>query len=488
MKQVKLDIVFEGIKLVKVLGDFDRYIDNIKFDSRAVTETSAFVAIKGTNVDGHDYINAAIDKKCSLIVVEKLPKELIDTITYILVEDSAKALALMACNFYDNPSRKLRLTGVTGTNGKTTIVTLLKSLFDDLGYKTGKLSTIENVIVDEIIKSTHTTPDPVSLNELLDKMVRKGCDFAFMEVSSHAIDQNRVTGLRFEGGIFSNISHDHLGYHGTMKEYIRVKKLFFDHLDKKAFALYNADDRRGSVMVQNSSARKYSFAFKHLADFKGKMIENSLGGLWLKFNGNEFHSRLIGGFNAENLLAIYACGILLGLEEIELLTALSKLKSAKGRFEYILREEDQVVGIIDYAHTPDALEKVLETINRTKTKTSQVITVVGCGGDRDKTKRPKMARIGYQLSHQLILTTDNPRTEDPNAILLEMESGLDLEEKRSVLSILDRKQAIRTACRMAKSGDVILVAGKGHENYQEVNGVKTPFDDKEVLKEELGIL
>ena len=488
MKQVKLNIVFEGIKLVKVLGNFDQHIDNIKFDSRSVNATSAFVAIKGTNVDGHNYIDAAIKNACTIIIVEELPVELNDKITYIQVEDSAKALALMACNYYDNPSRKLRLTGVTGTNGKTTIVTLLKSLFDDLGFKTGKLSTIENVVVDEVIKATHTTPDPVSLNELLDKMVRKGCDFAFMEVSSHAIDQHRVAGLKFEGGIFSNISHDHLGYHGSMVEYIRVKKLFFDHLDKEAFALYNGDDKRGAVMVQNSKARKFSFAFKDLADFKGRLIENGLGGLLLNFNGNEFHSRLIGEFNAENLLAIYGCGLLLGLEEIELLTALSNLQSAKGRFEYILREIDQVVGIVDYAHTPDALEKVLQTINDTKSKTSRVITVVGCGGDRDKTKRPKMAKIGFQQSDQLILTTDNPRTEDPNVIIQEMENGLDLEEKRSVLSILDRKQAIRTACRMAKKGDVILVAGKGHENYQEVNGMREPFDDKEVLKEELGII
>ena len=483
-----LETIFEGIKLVNVLGNFDRQIDNIKFDSRLVLASTAFVAIKGTSADGHDYIDAVIDKKCTVIVVEKLPENINDTITYIQVEDSAKALALMACNFYDNPSRKLRLTGVTGTNGKTTVVTLLKNLFDDLGYKTGKLSTIENVIVDEVIASTHTTPDPVSLNELLDRMVKRGCEFAFMEVSSHAIDQQRILGLKFEGGIFTNISHDHLGYHGTMAEYIRVKKLFFDHLEADSFALYNADDRRGTVMVQNSKAKKYSFAFKHLADYRGKLIENSLGGLHLNLNGNEFHSRLIGGFNAENLLAIYACGILLGLEDIELLTALSKLKSAKGRFEYILRETDKVVGIVDYAHTPDALEKVLQTINETKGSASKVYTVVGCGGDRDKTKRPKMAKIGYRLSDQLILTTDNPRTEDPNVIIEEMENGLDQEERRMVLSILDRKQAIRTACRLAKSGDVILVAGKGHENYQEVNGQRTPFDDKEVLKEELGII
>ena len=487
MKQKRLTKIVEGIKLPKVVGAIDLKIENIVFDSRKVEANSLFVAIKGTLVDGHKYIEKAIQNGAIAIVAEDLPEELDKNICYIAVENSAKALSMMACNFYNHPSRKIKLTGVTGTNGKTTIVNLLKNLFDDLGFKTGMLSTIENIIVKKVYPSTHTTPDPMSINRLLTEMLDEGCEYAFMEVSSHAIHQHRVTGLEFNSAVFTNISHDHLGYHGDMKEYIRVKKLLFDNLGAEAFAIYNLDDRRGSVMVQNTKAKSYSFALKNMADFQGRILENSLTGLMMKINDQEFHSRLIGAFNAENLLAVYACGSLYGIDSIELLTSLSRLRSAKGRFEYVQRVEDLVIGIVDYCHTPDALQKVLQTIAETKNRDSKVITVVGCGGDRDKSKRPKMARIGYQLSGQLILTSDNPRTEDPSLILREMEDGLEKEELRTVLTIEDRKQAIKTACRMASAGDVILIAGKGHENYQEIMGIKHPFDDIKVLKEELGI-
>ncbi len=487
MKQKRLKKLLEGIKLPKVVGTIDHKIETIVFDSREVKSNSLFVAIKGSKVDGHDYINMAIEKGATAIILESFPKELKEDICYIAVENSAKALSLLACNFYEHPSRKIKLTGVTGTNGKTTTVKLLKDLFDDLGYKTGMLSTIENIVVDKKYPTTHTTLDPMNINKFLQEMVQQGCEFAFMEVSSHAIHQHRIGGLHFEGGIFTNISHDHLGYHGDMKEYIRVKKLFFDGLEKDAFAIYNADDRNGRVMVQNSKARKFSYSLMNLADFKGKVLENSLTGLILNFDGSEFHSQMIGSFNAENLLAVYACGILFKVEKVELLIALSKMKAAKGRFEFVRRMEDKVIGIVDYCHTPDALKKVLQTIQDSKERQSKIITVVGCGGDRDKSKRPKMARIGYQFSGQLILTSDNPRTEDPLTILQDMENGLDPGELKSVLSILDRKQAIKTACMLAQEGDVVLIAGKGHETYQEVNGVKHPFDDIKVLKEELGL-
>ena len=487
MKERSLIELLDGIKLPKVVGDLDLKIENIVFDSRKVSQDVVFVAIKGTQVDGHDYIEKAIENGASVIVAENLPAEFENGICYIAVENSAKALSKMACNFYEHPSHKIKLTGVTGTNGKTTVVNLLKDLFDDLGYKTGMLSTIENIIVNEVYPSTHTTPDPMSINKLLSEMIEQGCEYAFMEVSSHAIHQDRITGLKFSGGIFTNISHDHLGYHGTMKEYIRVKKLFFDQLEKDAFAIYNLDDKRGEVMVQNTAANKYSFALQHLADFKGKIIGNALSGLIMNINDQEFHSRLIGRFNAENILAVYACGKLYGVDTVELLTSLSKLKAARGRFEYLQRKDDQIIGIVDYCHTPDALQKVLQTIQETKSKNARIISVIGCGGDRDKSKRPKMARIGYQFSGQLILTSDNPRTEDPSLILQEMEKGLTGDERKSVLSILDRRQAIKTAVMLAQQGDVILVAGKGHENYQEINGIRHPFDDTQVLKEALGI-
>ncbi len=462
-------------------------IKSVAFDSRKVNKNSLFVAVKGQQTDGHKYIAQVIEKGVKCIVVEDWQEDVSNEIIQIQVKHSAKALAILACNFYDNPSRKLKLIGVTGTNGKSTIVSLLKQIFDGLGYKTGLLSTIKNVVVQEEFESTHTTPNPVSLNDLLNKMVSAGCDYAFMEVSSHALDQERTAGLDFDVAIFSNISHDHLNYHGDMKTYIATKKRLFDNLKKSAYAIVNQDDKRGAVMVQNTKAKVKTYALQSIADYKGKVIEQDLVGTLLNINGQQIHSRIIGRFNAENMLAVYACGDVFEVAEHELLMQMSKLKAAEGRFEYVFDKARSIIGLVDYAHTPDALKKVLETIVDTKNKAAKVITVIGCGGDRDKTKRPKMARIAAGLSDQVILTSDNPRTEDPNQILKEMEAGLDPEEQSAVLIIEDRRAAIKTACKLANAGDIILVAGKGHEKYQEINGVKTPFDDKEILKEELKI-
>ena len=455
------------------------------FDSRKANKDSLFVAIKGRQTDGHQYLAQVIEKGTKVIVVEDWLETDATDIIQIQVKNSAKALAIIAGNFFDNPSAKLKLIGVTGTNGKSTIVSLLKQMFDGLGFKTGLLSTIRNVVVDEEFVSTHTTPNPVELNMLLAKMVDAGCDYAFMEVSSHAIDQERTAGLDFDIAIFTNISHDHLNYHGDMKTYIATKKRLFDNLKKSAFAIVNMDDKRGSVMVQNTKAKIITYALQTMADYKGKILEQDLIGTMLKINSSEVHSRIVGRFNAENLLAVYACGDLFDIEEFELLTQISVLKPAEGRFEHVYDKQKGITALVDYAHTPDALKKVLETIVETKHKAAKIITVVGCGGDRDRTKRPKMASIGANFSDQLILTSDNPRTENPASILEEMEAGL--EDGDNVLVIEDRKQAIKTACRLAKSGDIILVAGKGHEKYQEINGVKIPFDDKEILKEELKI-
>ncbi|MGB1121724.1 MAG: UDP-N-acetylmuramoyl-L-alanyl-D-glutamate--2,6-diaminopimelate ligase, partial [Saprospiraceae bacterium] len=399
--------------------------------------------------------------------------------------NSAKALGKMAGNFYDNPSTQLKLVGITGTNGKTTCATILYKLFMKMGYKTGLLSTVENKIGNQIIPATHTTPNPVALNELLAKMVENGCDYAFMEVSSHSIHQERIAGLDFDGAVFTNITHDHLDYHGTFKNYINAKKKFFDDLDKKAFALTNIDDRRGTVMLQNTRAKKYSYAVKKMADFKAKIIENTLIGLQLELNGREFHSRLIGEFNAYNLLAVYGTATLLGHDDMEVLTVLSSLQTAEGRFDYIVSKTNNIIGIVDYAHTPDALEKVLQTIDGVKSGDSQVITVVGCGGDRDRTKRPIMAKVACDYSHQVILTSDNPRTENPFDILAAMEKGIPPYATQKVLTIENRRQAIKTACTLAKQNDIILVAGKGHEKYQDINGVKHHFDDKEELTKNL---
>lgn len=483
-----LQTLVESLSVRQYIGILNRPIKQLDFDSRTVTQDSLFFAIKGTQVDGHEYIEKAIEKGASTIICEHLPAKRQQDITYILVENSAIALGILAHNFYEQPSLDIKLIGVTGTNGKTTSATLLHDLFVKLGYKVGLLSTVENKIAGEVIEASHTTPDAVSLNRLLAQMVVAGCEFAFMEVSSHAIDQHRIAGLTFQGGIFTNISHDHLDYHETFKAYINAKKTFFDHLPKTAFALTNIDDKRGAVMVQNTKAKIKSYSLKRLADFKAKILDNSLLGLNLDIDGESFYGQLIGEFNAYNTLSVYATAILLGMDKLEVLTALSNIKSAEGRFDYIVNKAKNITAIVDYAHTPDALEKVLKTIAQLRTGNEQVITVVGCGGDRDKAKRPIMAKTACEYSNHIIITSDNPRTEKPEAIIEDMEKGIPANALRKTISINNRLQAIRTACRLAQNGDIILVAGKGHEKYQEINGVKHPFDDKAILKEELGQL
>lgn len=480
-----LEDILEDIRPQRVEGSLNLTINRIDFDSRSVQPGSVFVAVRGTRTDGHQFIDNAIKNGAQAVVAEEAAEPSPQGVTYVEVPDSAEALGRMAANFYGRPSEQLQLVGVTGTNGKTTTVTMLYELFQELGYKTGLLSTIENRIGENRLAATHTTPDAVSINQLLADMVEAGCSYAFMEVSSHAIDQRRVAGLYFTGAVFTNISHDHLDYHRTFKAYIEAKKKLFDQLPPAAFALTNIDDKRGEVMVQNTRARVQRYSLRQMADFKAKIIENSLTGLHLEINHTEFFGRLIGEFNAYNLLAVYAVGVLLGQDPVEILTALSKIKAAEGRFDYIVDEDRRVTGIVDYAHTPDALEKVLSTIHRVKAGEGRIITVVGCGGDRDKAKRPKMAEVACNYSDQVILTSDNPRSEDPDSIIRDMESGVPPFAGRRVLSITQREQAIRAACRMAQRGDVVLVAGKGHEKYQEINGVRHPFDDKAILKAEL---
>jgi UDP-N-acetylmuramoyl-L-alanyl-D-glutamate--2,6-diaminopimelate ligase len=456
-------------------------ISAIVFDSRKATEGTAFVAIKGTAVDGHSFIDSVIEKGCTIIIAEyevKVP----ENVTLLVTDNSSKALALMATNFYDHPSEKLKLVGITGTNGKTTTTTLLFNLFMKLGYKSGLLSTVVNKIGNTDIPSTHTTPDPVALNELLNEMVQEGCTHCFMEVSSHAIHQHRISGLVFTGGVFTNITHDHLDYHSTFKEYIKVKKSFFDELSSSAFALTNVDDKNGMVMLQNTKASKYTFALKSPADFKVKVIENQFSGLVLNLCGTEVWSKLIGDFNAYNLVTVYAVSELLGEDKLEILTALSALESVDGRFQYTT-SNGGITAIVDYAHTPDALENVLKTISSIRTRNETVFTVVGCGGDRDKLKRPTMAAIACELSDKVIITSDNPRSEDPNTIIEEMMVGVEGQHFKKTLSIVDREQAIKTAVSMAQKGDIILIAGKGHEKYQEIKGVKHHFDDMELVTE-----
>ncbi len=456
-------------------------VKNIVFDSRKVEENDVFIAQKGVTVDGHLYIEKAIGLGAVAIICEDFPADKKEGVTYIQVADANVALAIMASNFYDNPSKKIPLVGVTGTNGKTTIASLLYQLFKKAGYKVGLLSTVK-VLVDEVeFKATHTTPDSVTINLYLDKMIEAGVDYCFMEVSSHGIHQKRTEGLTFAGGIFTNLSHDHLDYHETFAEYRNVKKLFFDSLPKSAFALTNIDDKNGNFMLQNTKATKRTYALKTLADYKARILEKQFSGTLLKINETEVWTKLIGQFNASNLLAIFATAELLGLEKLEILTIISQLENVSGRFEYVI-SEDGVTAIVDYAHTPDALKNVLETINDIRTGNEKVITVVGCGGDRDKTKRPKMAHIASQLSNQAIFTSDNPRTEDAQIILDEMEVGVAAENYKKTLSILDRRQAIKTACKFSETGDIILIAGKGHEDYQEVNGVRAHFDDLEEVK------
>lgn len=472
------------LNLKKVLGATDISISDITCDSREVKAGSMFFAVKGTRVDGHSYIQSVIESGAVAIVCEEIPEAINHKVTYIQVTDSSFAFGISASNWFGNPSEKLRLVGITGTNGKTTTVTLLFDLFRQLGYHSGLLSTIVNRIDDEIIPSTHTTPDALQLNSLLSQMVSKGCSFCFMEVSSHSIVQNRIAGLAFTGGIFSNITHDHLDFHKTFDEYLKAKKKFFDDLPSTAFALTNIDDRNGLVMLQNTKASKHTYSFQKMADFKGRMLEAPLDGLHLDFDGNEVWCRLVGRFNGYNLMAVYAAGVLLGQDPTEVLTILSNVESVEGRFDYI-KSPQGIIGIVDYAHTPDALQNVLETINQLRSGNEMLITVVGCGGDRDKTKRPIMARIAARLSDRVILTSDNPRSEVPEHIISEMLAGVEKEYSRNVQNITEREDAIRIACAMTRDNDVILIAGKGHEKYQEIKGVKHHFDDKEILKKYL---
>lgn len=475
------------VALESVHGSTDSAVAKIEFDSRKVTANDAFVAIRGTLSNGHDYIEKAIELGATTIVCDTLPTTLHTGVTYVQVADTNSALAFMANNYYDTPSAKLKLVGVTGTNGKTTIASLLYQLFKKAGYKVGLLSTVKIMVDDLEYKATHTTPDSLTINYYLNEMTEIGCEFCFMEVSSHGVHQKRTEGLVFEGGVFTNLSHDHLDYHATFAEYRDVKKSFFDHLPKTAFALTNNDDKNGPVMLQNTSARKLTYALKSMADYKAQILENQLSGLLLKVNDNEVWVKLIGSFNAYNLLAIYGVAIELGLEKMEALRLLSELESVSGRFQFIVSKE-KITAIVDYAHTPDALENVLKTIADIRTKNEQLITVVGCGGDRDKTKRPVMAQIASELSDKVIFTSDNPRTEDPAQILAEMEAGVEPQNFKKTVTILDRKQAIKSACQMANANDIILIAGKGHETYQEINGVRHDFDDMQIVKELLELL
>ncbi|MBN8854756.1 MAG: UDP-N-acetylmuramoyl-L-alanyl-D-glutamate--2,6-diaminopimelate ligase [Sphingobacteriales bacterium 50-39] len=481
------DILYK-VSIRSVYGDMGKDVHDLQMDSRKVGQGSLFIAQKGTHTDSHQFIPQVVAAGAGVVVCEDVPATRAENVTYIQVEDSAAAAGYIAHNFYGQPSEKLKLVGVTGTNGKTTIATLLYKLFSSLGYKCGLLSTVQNHIGERVVAATHTTPDALALNSLLKDMVDEGCTYAFMETSSHAIHQHRIAGLHYAGGLFSNITHDHLDYHKTFDEYIRVKKSFFDSLPSESFAISNADDKRGGVMLQNTNAKKYFYSLKTMADFKGKILENNLTGLVMTINDQEVHFRLIGEFNAYNLLAVYGAAVCLGQDKSEVLRALSTLSGAEGRFDYIISSRDRVIGIVDYAHTPDALINVLATIQKLRKGHEQIITVVGCGGDRDKTKRPLMGAAACEYSDKAIFTSDNPRSEDPGQILLDMEEGLNTAAKRKYTKIADRKEAIRTAINLARPEDIVLIAGKGHEKYQEIKGVKYPFDDKQVLLEMFELL
>jgi len=474
-----LNNILSNTSTIKIVGKTDILISKLEIDSRKAEKNSLFFAIKGTLSDGHLFINKAIENGATAIICENLPQNFVENITYIKVENSQTALSQIACNFYNNPSQKLKLVGVTGTNGKTTIATLLYKLFSEFGYKVGLISTIKNYIGNNEIKATHTTPNSIELNSLFSRMIDEGCEYCFMEVSSHAIDQKRVDNLYFTGGIFTNITHDHLDYHKTFKNYITAKKTFFDNLPKNAFALTNIDDKNGNVMLQNTKATKYSYALKTMADYKVKIIEANFNHTLLHIDKNEIWTQFSGKFNAYNLLTVYSTAVLLGQDKLETLRIISKLKPVAGRFETV--EFNGIIAIIDYAHTPDALKNVIDTINDVKKINQNLITVVGAGGDRDKTKRPIMAKVTSQNSEKVILTSDNPRTENPEAIIEDMYQGVDKDDIRKVLKITNREDAIKTAMFIAQKGDIILIAGKGHENYQEINGVRTHFDDKEIV-------
>jgi UDP-N-acetylmuramoyl-L-alanyl-D-glutamate--2,6-diaminopimelate ligase len=475
--------ILKDVAVVKITGSEIVSVANLQIDSRAVQSGDTFIAVRGTHADGHKFIGPVIEKGARLIICETIPEEINQTVTYVQVKNTAVALGQIASNFFGRPSNMLKVIGVTGTNGKTSTVTLLYRLFRALGYKAGMLSTVENQINGEVIPSTHTTPDAINLNKLMKQMVDSSCEYCFMEVSSHAIDQSRIEGLKFAGAVFTNITHDHLDYHKTFDNYLKVKKRFFDNLTPDAFALTNIDDRNGNIMLQNTKAERHTYALRSPADFKAKIISDTVEGLQISMDGAEMHTRLIGEFNGYNLLGVYSTAILLGIDKLDCLTALSALTPPDGRFDQIVSTKENIVGIIDYAHTPDALKNVLHTINAIRNGNEVLISIVGCGGDRDTTKRPLMAKVAAHLSDKCILTSDNPRSEDPNEILKQMNEGVEVTERRKVLSITDRKEAIKTACMMANRGDIILLAGKGHEKYQEINGVKYDFDDKAVLRE-----
>jgi UDP-N-acetylmuramoyl-L-alanyl-D-glutamate--2,6-diaminopimelate ligase len=478
----KLSQLIRAEDAIEVVGNLDAKVNDITMDSRQVKKDSCFVAIRGTQVDGHEYIAKAVELGSSVIVCEVLPENKVKGVTYIKVKDSSAVLGFMASSFFDNPSEKMQLVGITGTNGKTTTVTLLYRLFNKLGFKSGLLSTVVNYIGDEVIPATHTTPDAVQLNKLLAQMVDAGCTHCFMEVSSHSVVQNRIAGLSFAGGIFSNITHDHLDFHKTFDEYIKAKKGFFDALPSSAFALTNIDDRNGQVMVQNTSAKVNTYSLRSMANFKCKVIENHFDGMLLNLDSVEVWTRLVGGFNAYNILAIYSAARLLGVEKETVLTEISNMTAVSGRFEH-MKSPKEINVVVDYAHTPDALQNVIDTINEIRNPDKKLLTVVGAGGNRDKTKRPVMAKVAVDGSNMVILTSDNPRFEEPEDILNDMKAGVEPSMVGKVLTIVDRKEAIRTAYMLANQGDVILVAGKGHENYQEIKGVKHHFDDKEIIEE-----
>ena len=481
------DILYK-VSLRSVKGNTGIDVTDLQIDSRKVSDGTCFIAVKGSISDGHNYIETAIANGAKAIVCELLPAQLKEEVTYVEVENSALAAGYISHNFYNEPSLKIKLVGVTGTNGKTTIVTLLWKLFTGLGYKCGLISTVQNQIGDEIILATHTTPDAISVNALLNKMVDAGCRYVFMECSSHAIHQHRISGLQFTGALFSNITHDHLDYHKTFDEYIRVKKSWFDGLPATAFAISNADDKRGQVMLQNTPAKKYFYSHKTMADFKGKILENSLVGLHMLVNDSEVYFRLIGEFNAYNLLAVFGAAICLGEEKNNVLQVLSNVDGAEGRFDYMISKNDKVIGIVDYAHTPDAVLNVLATIKKLRQGNEHIITVVGCGGDRDTAKRPVMAAAACEHSDRVIFTSDNPRSEDPLEILKQMEAGVSVTARKKYITIADRREAIKTAVSLAVKEDIILVAGKGHEKYQDIKGVKYDFDDKKILNEMFELL
>lgn len=479
---MNLNIILNKIPLLEVIGLLDIEISNIAFDSRKITTDGLYIAVKGTATDGHQFISSAIESGAKVVVCETLPEVLVEGITYIRVKDSNHALGQIASNFYGNPSEKLSLVGVTGTNGKTSVSTLLFEVFKNLGYPSALISTVEYRIVDEVLPSTHTTPDIITLNKILAQAVEKGCEYAFMEVSSHGIHQGRINGLNFKVAGFTNLTHDHLDYHKTFLEYLNTKKKFFDDLSETAIAITNIDDKNGLVMLQNTKATKKNYAQKTLADYHGKLLEVDFNGMLLNFNGKEVWTTLTGKFNVYNLLLVFAIAQELGFEETEILTAISKLKRVNGRFE-TFKSDGGIVFVVDYAHTPDALENILDSINEIRTKNERLITVFGCGGDRDREKRPEMGKVATQKSTLAIITSDNPRTEDPTAIIKEIEAGVEAQNFSKYTTIPDRKEAIKMAIKFAEPRDIVLVAGKGHETYQEINGVRHHFDDKEVIEE-----